>query len=234
MSYSTQIVEFVKYNYTKIIGILACLTPILFGFNYDYIQNIFSFLQSVLVGELIAFLIFIFFLVIVAICVGYFLFFAFYYVKPLEMKKMSLHPMISRFDDKQFNSNKTSQIMGGFILSMILEELLFRFYILGSWLKITFFVNPLTLDYSIIPQNIIPIIITSMIFSIYHIHIYFSTQSKSITIVFIIASFFLGIILNIVFLFIGVLGSFLIHWISVYFIYKLIANHLSIAERKRK
>jgi len=202
---SAQLIDFIKINALRLIGIIICLIPVFFGINVSFITDFYSYFLNIQFVELIIFVFLLCFLTFISIFIGYIFFFLFYYVKPLDMKKIVSHPMINLHLETTYKTKNASHVIGGFTLSMIFEELLFRYYILGSILNITLFECPSTFDFSIIYPNLSFIIFSSAIFAGYHIHIYFSTKSNLITSLFIIVSFLLGMVFGIVFLYIGVI-----------------------------
>ncbi|MFW9894586.1 MAG: CPBP family intramembrane glutamic endopeptidase [Candidatus Thorarchaeota archaeon] len=78
-----------------------------------------------------------------------------------------------------------------FILTMIMEELIFRYYI------ISFLSSTLSLNLIFI------ILISSVFFSLYHIHIWFKFQDLRILGIFMTNSFLLGLFLGFIFLTLG-------------------------------
>jgi Type II CAAX prenyl endopeptidase Rce1-like len=93
-----------------------------------------------------------------------------------------------------------------FAVVMLFEELIFRFYLIAL------------LEYSILENNLI-ILIGSLIFGIYHIHIYFQYKNKNLAVIYIVFSFCLGIYFSVIFFLLGIFGSFLAHFLIVFFIY---------------
>jgi membrane protease YdiL (CAAX protease family) len=91
---------------------------------------------------------------------------------------------------------------------MINEELLFRYYLIG------FLVNQL--KYGIIAA----IIISSLLFSLYHIHCWFSFKNLRILMLNLIYSFLLGLYNSYVVIILGIFPCILIHFglaLSLYY-----------------
>ncbi|MCF2140089.1 MAG: CPBP family intramembrane metalloprotease [Candidatus Lokiarchaeota archaeon] len=88
---------------------------------------------------------------------------------------------------------------------ILFEEILFR--------------GILLVELNLIFNGIGCILISSSIFSIYHLHIYFSSRQWGITFLYIILSFILGIVLATFFPFIGIIGTWIYHLIAVSAIY---------------
>lgn len=105
---------------------------------------------------------------------------------------------------------KTKQLMPvwiSFPITIIFEELLFRGIILVELSNI----NIISQKYAILLNGII--------FSVYHIHIWFSFKNKKITQVFLIFSLWLGIILGFFLFEIGLFGVIFLHWLFAFAIY---------------
>ncbi|MHA1727407.1 MAG: CPBP family glutamic-type intramembrane protease [Promethearchaeota archaeon] len=138
------------------------------------------------------------------------------------------------FKRDYFAENRFSTILS-FTLNMIIEEIVFRYYLLGiilNYLDYSMIETFNSFNYIQVFYFFIPILLSAVIFSIYHIHIYFWTKSAHLTAMFIVMSFFLGLLLGLVFIYCGVIFAVIIHWISVYFAYKLIAFHYSVKEKE--
>ncbi len=94
-----------------------------------------------------------------------------------------------------------------FPLTMIMEELIFRYYSIG------FLIISLNLD-------VVPVIlISSLIFSLYHIHTWFSFKDLTILLLNLAYPFFMGLYIGYVFLNLGIIPCILIHYILAFFLY---------------
>ncbi len=94
-----------------------------------------------------------------------------------------------------------------FPIIMIIEELIFRFYTL------TFLVNQIEL------KALVAVFISSLVFSLFHIHTWFSYRSLRILLVNLIFPFLLGLYNGYIFLTIGIIPCFIIHYIIVLNLY---------------
>ena len=102
-----------------------------------------------------------------------------------------------------------------FPLTMVMEELIFRYYFIGILL------NDLTVGF------ILAIVISSAIFSIYHFHIWFRFKDKYILISYLISSFLLGIYNGFILLTLGIFVCIIIHTVLVLILYYNIYKKLS-------
>jgi len=116
------------------------------------------------------------------------------------IEKMRNHFIISALIEKKYKV-----LLYHFPLVMIFEELLFRLFIF------TFFYN--------IFGYISAGIISTLIFGIYHIHIWFEFKDQKITFSFIIISISLGLILGACLVFFGIIICFFIHYFVVLFLF---------------
>lgn len=102
-----------------------------------------------------------------------------------------------------------------FPLTMIMEEFTFRYYL------IDFLLNSLKLD--IVPA----ILISSIIFSLYHIHIWFRFKNFKIFVAYLMYSLFLGIYNGYILLSLGIFTCILTHSILVFISYYSLYKKLS-------
>jgi len=96
------------------------------------------------------------------------------------------------------NKNKSVLIIF-FLLTMVMEELIFRYYVIG------FLLLQLRLEV------FWGLVISSVIFSLYHIHTWFSYKNVRITMIYIGYSFFMGLFLGYTLLTVGIFPCILIH-----------------------
>jgi len=90
-------------------------------------------------------------------------------------------------------------ILSLFLLTMIMEELIFRYYLLS------FLFHSLNLDF------ILVLIISSLFFSLYHFHTWFTFKNLRILGIFLIISFLLGLFLGFIFITLGFFICVIIH-----------------------
>ena len=94
-----------------------------------------------------------------------------------------------------------------FPIIMIIEELIFRFYI------IAILINQVQLE------ALVAVFISSSVFSIFHIHTWFSYRNVRILLVNLIFPFFLGLFNGYIFLTLGIIPCIVIHYIIVLNLY---------------
>ena len=122
-----------------------------------------------------------------------------------DIEKMSNHNVI------QALINKNNVILWIFFpVTMLMEELLFRFYTL-SFLSST-------LEFTIL----LSVLISSIAFSLYHIHTWFTFKSQKILVVNLCYTFILGLIIGYVFFLSGIIPCILIHYSVVFNLYYII------------
>ena len=102
-----------------------------------------------------------------------------------------------------------------FPLTMIMEELTFRYYLIG------FLLNPLKLEI------LSAILISSVIFSLYHIHIWFRFKNFKIFVVYLMYSLFIGIYNGFILLSLGIFTCIFTHSILVFISYYNLYKKLS-------
>ncbi|MFX0023097.1 MAG: type II CAAX prenyl endopeptidase Rce1 family protein [Candidatus Hermodarchaeota archaeon] len=105
------------------------------------------------------------------------------------------------------NKNNRFVILFFFPLTMIMEELIFRYYLIG------FLRNSLNLEIVSV------ILISSIVFSLYHIHTWFSFKNLTILLINLVYPFLMGLYLGYIFLNLGILPCILIHYILAFFLY---------------
>ena len=102
-----------------------------------------------------------------------------------------------------------------FPLTMIMEELVFRYYLIG------FLLNHLNLEL------ISTIMISSLIFSLYHIHTWFRFKDLKILISYLIFSFILGIYNAYLLFALGIFACIITHTVLVIILYYNLYKKLS-------
>ncbi|MHA1930963.1 MAG: CPBP family intramembrane glutamic endopeptidase [Promethearchaeota archaeon] len=118
------------------------------------------------------------------------------------------HDVIQSLTDKK---NRLS-ILILFIITMIMEELIFRYYLINLLFH--------TLDLSVV----LVLIVSSLFFSLYHIHTWFTYKNIRILGIFLSNSFLLGLFLGYIFLNLGFLYCIVIHSIIAFLFYFNLVN----------
>jgi membrane protease YdiL (CAAX protease family) len=113
------------------------------------------------------------------------------------------------------NRNGINGLLVFFPLTMIMEELIFRYYLMGLLLN-QFMIG-----------SILAITISSIIFSVYHIHIWFRFKDLKILISYLISSFLLGIYNAFILLTLGIFACVIVHTILVFILYYNLYKKLS-------
>ena len=127
---------------------------------------------------------------------------------------------IYAYNDNRIEVLKKNDIINAFIskknriviwiffpIIMIIEELIFRFYI------IAILINQVELE------ALVAVFISSLVFSLFHIHTWFSYKSLRILLVNLIFPFLLGLFNGYIFLTIGIIPCIIIHYIIVLNLY---------------
>lgn len=97
-----------------------------------------------------------------------------------------------------------------FPLTMIMEELIFRYYLLGI----------LLIELKL--ETLASVLISSLIFSLYHIHFWFRFKNLRIMITYIVYSFLLGLLTAYILITFNIFISVFAHYIIVFAIYFLL------------
>ena len=113
------------------------------------------------------------------------------------------------------NRKRIIQLLFFFSLTMIMEELIFRYYLIGLLL------NELVVGF------ILAILISSIAFSIYHLHIWFRFKDINILISYLISSFLLGIYNGFILLTLGIFVCIIVHAVLVIILYYNLYKKLS-------
>jgi membrane protease YdiL (CAAX protease family) len=126
-----------------------------------------------------------------------------------NITKFENHLVVSGLKERNY-------FMLGFVfpMTMLLEEVLFRGFLLGGmilWFQI--------------PRGL-AIVSSSVIFSLYHLHVWPSFRDKKILACFMGFSFLLGLACGYFLFEFGLLGSILFHSSSVFMIFKAIFTQL--------
>lgn len=110
-----------------------------------------------------------------------------------------------------------------FPITMVFEEILFRGFLLGG--------------ISYIPElgnSWISIILSAVIFSLYHIHTWFTFKNKKVTLTFMSFSLVLGLCCGYYLFKVGIFGAILLHWFSVFLIFQDISSKIDREKPKEK
>ena len=108
-----------------------------------------------------------------------------------------------------------------FPLTMLMEELIFRFY------SISIIINLIKLS------SFLAVIISSSIFAAYHIHFWIRFKNFRIFISFFILSFFLGLLNGYAFINFGLLVCFIIHYGMAFELYFYLYRKFYVKNQKR-
>ena len=180
-----------KYIIISVISLLLIL-PMFFGLYAEYIipqgSNLYTFL--ILFGGLV-----------VLFTVGELMDLFGFNTESLELIKE--HDVIQALIKKK----KRLVILSLFLLTMIMEELIFRYYFLS------FLFHSLNLD------MILVLIISSLFFSLDHFHIWFTFKNLRILGIFLSNSFLLGFFLGFIFLTLGFFLCVIIHSLFAFLLY---------------
>ncbi len=187
-----------KTKYTIIVIVFLILTiPIVFGVYVEtiflHVSNLYAIL--VLFGGLF-----------VLLSVGELIDIYGFNIKSLEAIKM--HDVIKSLTEKE---NRFSTLLL-FIITMIMEELIFRYYLISI------------LFHSLHLSIVLVLIISSLIFSLYHIHTWFAFKNIRILGIFLSTSFLLGLLLGYVFITLGFFYCIIIHSIIAFLFYFNLVN----------
>lgn len=181
-----------KKYLTIIIFDIILIIPIVFGLYNEYLcHNEFSYLIILII--IVGFLILLLFGKLIELYA--------YDEKSIQMMKQ--HDVIDTLIE---NKNK-SVLLIFFPLTMVMEELIFRYYVVG------FLLIQLQLEV------FWGIFISSVIFSLYHIHTWFSYKNIRISIIYIGYSFFMGLFLGYILLTVGIFPCILIHCSLAFMMY---------------
>lgn len=193
--------EFNIKQYFILAYVILCIIPLFFGI----------FIELIVISQ---FNVLILSLIIIGLIFLYLMGKAFqkYVYNSENLKLLSQHDLISAL----LNKNNKLVIFFFFPLTMVMEEFLFRFYSIGI---LYFVINLGSLE---------SILISSLIFSVYHVHFWFKFKNRRITIVFIIFSFFLGLLNGFVLLTIGLPFCILIHYLLAFILYLNISKKIKL------
>jgi len=200
ISYGFRKLEFSKKYLTITITVVILTAPLFFGIYTEFLViNNFS--------------LFIF----AYLAIGFVFLLALGKVMEIFMHKGASKESMKRHDVINALLNKDSKIIlfVFFPLTMVMEEFIFRYYLIG------FLINQLKLEILLV------ILISSLIFSLYHIHIWFRFKNFNIFVSYFISSLFLGIYNGFILLSLGIFACIITHSILVFLLYYNIYKKLS-------
>lgn len=190
-----------KYTIISTISIILVI-PIFFGVFIEFLFirhlniivlliSLFSFLSLFILGKLIVN----------------------YGFNSQNIKIMKKHDVIRTL----INDNNKLMILVFFSITMIMEELIFRYYLISILLFL------FKIDLFLI------VLISSIIFSLYHIHSWVFFKNLTILLIYLIFAFLLGLFNGFVFLTLGIIPCIIIHsTIAFLFYYNIFTSHFKI------
>jgi len=181
--------ENLKKNTIKLFSCIILIIPFFFGINADFL-----FIKESNISVILTLI----FFPIILLFLGKIIELALFDEKSIDILKK--HDVINSL----INNNK-SVLFFFFPITILMEELIFRYYLTGF------------LFYHLGSQ--LAILISSMIFSLYHIHIWFTFKNYKILISFLSYSFILGLYNGYIFLNIGIFPCIIVHYILVFIMY---------------
>ena len=131
--------------------------------------------------------------------------------KGVSKEIMKHHEVINAL----LNKNSKTLLFVFFPLTMIMEEFIFRYYLIGILL------NQLKL------RLFLAILISSVIFSLYHLHIWFKFKDLNVLISYLISSFLLALYNGYLLITLGIFVCIIVHTILVFILYYNLYKKLS-------
>ncbi len=182
------------------ITVILLIIPIFFGIYIDFL----------VAGE-ISLEILLFLLIGFAFLLGLGKLMEFLMYSEKSKELMKGHDVITAL----LNGNDVKVLLIFFPLTMVMEELIFRYYLIGVFL------------YELNVSILLATIISSVIFSLYHLHIWFRFKNLKILITYLITSFLLGIYNAFILLTLGIFACVIVHIILVFILYYNLYKKLS-------
>jgi membrane protease YdiL (CAAX protease family) len=189
-----------KKYLTITLAVIILLFPLFFGIYTEFLI-INDFTLFTLAYLLIGFV----FLLVLGKVMEHFMY------KGASKETMKHHDVINAL----LNKNGKIILFVFFPLTMIMEEFIFRYYLIGVLL------NQLKLGL------ILAILISSTIFSLYHLHIWFKFKNLKILISYLISSFLLAIYNGYLLITLGIFMCIIVHTILVFILYYNLYKKLS-------
>ena len=180
--------------------VIVLIIPIFFGIYADFL-TISEFSLEVLLLLLIGF--------VLLLALGKVMEFLIYNGRSKELMKQ--HDVVNAL----LNGKGISTLLIFFLLTMVMEELIFRYYLVGILL------------YQLKLELILAILISSLIFSLYHLHIWFKFKNLKILISYLISSFLLAIYNAYLLITLGLFVCIIVHTILVFILYYNLYKKLS-------
>jgi len=189
----------IKYL-TITVVVISLIIPIFFGVYIDFLF-VSDFSLGVMLFLLIGFLI----LLGLGKVMNHFVF------SERSKELMRQHDVIKAL----LNGNDIIVLLVFFPLTMIMEEFIFRYYLVGILL------------YQLKLELILAILISSVIFSLYHLHIWFKFKNLKILISYLISSFLLAIYNTYLLITLGIFACIITHTVLVFILYYNLYRKLS-------
>ncbi len=189
----------IKYLTITVVVILLII-PVFFGIYIDFL-----FVSEISLGIILFLLIGFVFL----LGFGKLMEFLMYGEKSKELMKQ--HDVVKAL----MNGNDVFVLLVFFPLTMIMEEFIFRYYLVGILL------------YQLKLGLFLAILISSIVFSLYHLHIWFKFKNLKILISYLMSSFLIAIYNACLLITLGILACIMTHSILVFILYFNLYKKLS-------
>ena len=188
-----------KYLFITL-AVIILIFPLFFGIYTEFLI-INDFTLFILAYLLIGFV----FLLVLGKVMEYFMY------KGANKEIMKHHDVINAL----LNKNGKIILLVFFPLTMIMEEFIFRYYLMGLLL------------FQLKLGLILAILISSLVFSLYHLHIWFKFKNLKILISYLISSFLLAIYNGYLLITLGIFACIIVHTILVFILYYNLYKKLS-------
>ncbi len=189
-----------KKNIAITLAVIILLFPLFFGIYTEFLF-INDFTLFTLAYLLIGFVL----LLVLGKVIEHFMY------KGVSKEIMKHHEVINAL----LNKNSKTLLFVFFPLTMIMEEFIFRYYLIGILL------------YQLKSGLFLAILISSVIFSLYHLHIWFKFKNLKILISYLISSFLLALYNGYLLTTLGIFVCIIVHTILVFILYYNLYNKLS-------
>ena len=180
--------------------VILLIIPIFFGIYIDFL-----FVSEFSLG------------VMLFLIIGFVFLFGFGKVMEILMYSERTKELMKQHDVVKalMNGNDIIVLLVFFPSTMIMEEFIFRYYLIGILL------------YQLKLGLIVAILISSVIFSLYHLHIWFKFKNLKILISYLISSFLLAIYNAYILITLGIFACIIVHTILVFVLYYNLYKKLS-------
>ncbi len=189
-----------KKYLTITLAVIILLFPLFFGIYTEFLI-INDFTLFTLAYLLIGFV----FLLVLGKVMEHFMY------KGASKETMKHHDVLNAL----LNKNGKTILFVFFPLTMIMEEFIFRYYLMGLLL------------FQLKLGLILVILISSVVFSLYHLHIWFKFKNLKILIGYLISSFLLAIYNGYLLITLGIFVCIIVHTILVFILYYNLYKKLS-------